>query len=593
MLFNESISISRVPCKLPNVCVVDVNGEEVVRLIGIYAPDSKTWSWDDLSHLLSKKCIVYGDFNVDIMKDGKKADILLKWAGDYFLAQALPNSPMSLRSDRVIDYAFVRGINLDIQVYNGNTTSDHLPILSVIPFKVLQQKLGKNTHWKVFSLFSEYTFSFWEENWNLSSIDSIYNDYIRFLYLLSARCSTSFYLDKYRSALPTELRSFLSYIRALSFRQIRTKCSILKKEVCFLKQIAKKELNLFFSSKLDILLRHRNSSSSSSNSFWYRSKRFLKPSSSSIHAFIDSSGQIVKESDLMCNIAADYYEEFFKASNIVRPHPYTDSPEIEYDNNDEVISEVKLDELINTVLAKKKKKSLDAHGISNYMFNFLDLNYWSLLLKLYNYSFQKSVVPSAWKDTRMILLAKKDSICPPSLTRPISLLGSFQKIGEKLFLTRFRDLLFRRGLLPDSQSGFRERFRLQTRLLLFLEDIYSLMSNSAPVCTIFVDFRTAFDQLWILVCLGKLRNLGIPSSFLNWIEAWLINRRCFIEINGSKSRWFSIEKGGPQGSVLTPTLFITYNCDMDSSLSGCISHFFADDLAGIMAGQLGINYSSQ
>ncbi|CAF3838437.1 unnamed protein product [Rotaria magnacalcarata] len=515
MLFNESISISRVPCKLPNVCVVDVNGEEVVRLIGIYAPDSKTWSWDDLSHLLSKKCIVYGDFNVDIMKDGKKADILLKWAGDYFLAQALPNSPMSLRSDRVIDYAFVRGINLDIQVYNGNTTSDHLPILSVIPFKVLQQK------------------------------------------------------------------------------QIRTKCSILKKEVCFLKQIAKKELNLFFSSKLDILLRHRNSSSSSSNSFWYRSKRFLKPSSSSIHAFIDSSGQIVKESDLMCNIAADYYEEFFKASNIVRPHPYTDSPEIEYDNNDEVISEVKLDELINTVLAKKKKKSLDAHGISNYMFNFLDLNYWSLLLKLYNYSFQKSVVPSAWKDTRMILLAKKDSICPPSLTRPISLLGSFQKIGEKLFLTRFRDLLFRRGLLPDSQSGFRERFRLQTRLLLFLEDIYSLMSNSAPVCTIFVDFRTAFDQLWILVCLGKLRNLGIPSSFLNWIEAWLINRRCFIEINGSKSRWFSIEKGGPQGSVLTPTLFITYNCDMDSSLSGCISHFFADDLAGIMAGQLGINYSSQ
>ncbi|CAF3368748.1 unnamed protein product, partial [Rotaria socialis] len=205
--------------------------------------------------------------------------------------------------------------------------------------------------------------------------------------------------------------------------------------------------------------------------------------------------------------------------------------------------------LINTVLAKKKKKSLDAHGISNYMFNFLDLNYWSLLLKLYNHSFQKSVLPSAWKDTRMILLAKKDSICLPSLTRPISLLDSFQKIGEKLFLTRFRDLLFRRGLLPDSQSGFRERFRLQTRLLLFLEDIYSLMSNSAPVCTMFVDFRAAFDQLWFLGCIGKLRNLGIPSSFLNWIEV--------------------------------------------CSLSGCINHFFADDLAGIMAGQLGINYSSQ
>ena len=114
----------------------------------------------------------------------------------------------------------------------------------------------------------------------------------------------------------------------------------------------------------------------------------------------------------------------------------------------------------------------------------------------------------------MILLAKKDSICSPSLTRPISLLDSFQKLDEKL-LTRFRDLLFRRGLLLDNQSGFRERFRLQTHLLLFLEDIYSLISSSAPVRTIFVDFRAAFAQLWFLGCISKPRNMGTPPSFLN------------------------------------------------------------------------------
>jgi hypothetical protein len=147
--------------------------------------------------------------------------------------------------------------------------------------------------------------------------------------------------------------------------------------------------------------------------------------------------------------------------------------------------------------------------------------------------------------------------------------------------------------LPDNQSGFRDGFRLQTRLLLFLEDIYSLMSNSSPISTIFVDFRAAFDQLWFLGCIGKLRNLGIPSSYLNWINTWLVNRRCFIEINGKKSRWFSIEKGGPQGSVFTPTLFITFNCDMGTALSGCVSHFYADDLAAIVAGQIGIKYTAQ
>jgi hypothetical protein len=112
-------------------------------------------------------------------------------------------------------------------------------------------------------------------------------------------------------------------------------------------------------------------------------------------------------------LAADFYENFFKKSDIVRPHPYTDSPLIDYDNVSESIPEVTLDELLLTVQAKRKKKSLDAHGISNFMFNFLDLCHWSLFLKLFNHSFQTAVLPRAWKDTRVILLAKKESICLP------------------------------------------------------------------------------------------------------------------------------------------------------------------------------------
>ena len=255
--------------------------------------------------------------------------------------------------------------------------------------------------------------------------------------------------------------------------------------------------------------------------------------------------------------------------------------------------EVTFDELVYTVQAKRKKKSLDAHGISNFMFNFLDQRHWSLFLKLFNHSFKTAFLPKAWKDTRMTLSAKKESICLPSLTRPISLIDSFLKVSERLFLSRFRDVLYRRGLLPDNQSGFREGFRLQTRLLLFLEDIYSPMANSTPVCTVFIDFRSAFDQLWHECYLSKLKRLGIPPSYLRWIEAWLLNRRCFIEFNYNKSRCFSIEKDGSKGSVLTPTLFISYHCDMGQFLSECTSHFFADDVAAVLSGQLGVRYTDQ
>jgi hypothetical protein len=105
------------------------------------------------------------------------------------------------------------------------------------------------------------------------------------------------------------------------------------------------------------------------------------------------------------------------------------------------------------------------------MFNYIAPSNWSALLNLYNLSFQTAILPTAWKDTRIILLAKKESICSPSSTRPISLIDIFLKTDERLFLTRFKDVLHRRGILPDDQAGFREQFRLQTRLLLFLEDI--------------------------------------------------------------------------------------------------------------------------
>ena len=202
-------------------------------------------------------------------------------------------------------------------------------------------------------------------------------------------------------------------------------------------------------------------------------------------------------------------------------------------------------------------------------------------------------MPSRWKDSRMLLLAKGDSICTPNQTRPISLLDAFLKIDEKLFLSRFSKVIERRGLLPDTQSGFRPKFRLQSRVLLFFQNISSLMANSSPVGTVLVDFRNAFDQLWALGCITKLKRLEIPKDYLRWIENWLDNRRAFIETKGKRSRWFQIRKGGPQGSTFTPILFITYHSDLSEFLGCCSSHLFADDLAAIMAGAIGMKFSAQ
>ena len=295
----------------------------------------------------------------------------------------------------------------------------------------------------------------------------------------------------------------------------------------------------------------------------------------------------------MANASADYYEKLFEAPVVIRPHPYVDAPPITWENALTPIPNVNYPEIINILRSRKKKKSLDIHGLSSFILDKIPRNYWHLFVKLYNYSFNEGFMLKKFKEVRMILLAKKNAICTPDQTRPISILDSFLKIQEKLFLTQFIQVLNDRGILPDNQSGFRAGYRLQTRALLPIEQLSSYMANSSPVATVFVDFKSAFDQLWFEGCIGKLSRLGIPDAYVKWIHTWLGERKARIEIQGKRSRWIDINRGGPQGSSLTPSLFISYHSDMADYVPGVISFFSADDLAAVLAGQIGLRFSDQ
>ncbi len=148
------------------------------------------------------------------------------------------------------------------------------------------------------------------------------------------------------------------------------------------------------------------------------------------------------------------------------------------------------------------------------MLKFLPKNDFLPILKIFNESFMKFSGPSYWKQVKMKLLAKKNAICIVSETRPISLLDIFLKILERLFLSRFQKVLTNRGLLHDSQSGFRSNYKLQSRVLALIDQISLLMSTSTPVSTVFIDFRQAFDQLWWTGCLGKFLSLGVPKDYV-------------------------------------------------------------------------------
>ena len=124
--------------------------------------------------------------------------------------------------------------------------------------------------------------------------------------------------------------------------------------------------------------------------------------------------------------------------------------------------------------------------------------------------------------------------------------------------------------------------------------MFSYVENRAPFARIFVvDFKYACDQLWFDGCLAKLARMGILHSYIIWIRALLTDRRAIFEIHGKKSKCIDIKRGGPQGSCFTPTLLITYHYDMAEYIPTTMSFVFADDLAVVLAGQMGIKYTEQ
>lgn len=328
MLCKPYISATRVECDIPNVCIVDVKQETSVRIVGIYAPKSKSWQWNSISLYIKDDCVLFGDFNIDLdcKKDEKFAAELMDWAESLGLSPEIPDSPTSLRSNRRIDYAFARGVQIGIQALADNTTSDHRSILSILSQECKENEMGSNTHWRVFKFFLSLTSEFWEHESQIASIETYYTNFVSLLDSLRARCTTLFPLRKYRSAIPVDLRQKLSYVRALSFQHKRTGDVALHTKIKELRRLNRAEISTLRAQRLTSTIKDRLGSSPNASHFWSNLKKNFKKTNS-LDAFIDSNDKVIRDTDSMLELAAGHYEQLFSESLVYRPHPYVDSPE--------------------------------------------------------------------------------------------------------------------------------------------------------------------------------------------------------------------------------------------------------------------------
>jgi hypothetical protein len=248
-------------------------------------------------------------------------------------------------------------------------------------------------------------------------------------------------------------------------------------------------------------------------------------------------------------------------------------------NSKEQLEGINTTEIRRIIRTLKPKKSAGCDQISNFMIKKLPISYIDCLVDCFNQCLKECNYPEVWKLAKIITLNKlKTGVPKCDQIRPISLLATHSKIFEKIVLNRVRHWAETNHITLTEQSGFRLRCSLPTRVLSIFQEIKNNMAGNIPTLAIYVDYQKAYDRVWHAALLVKLWRLEIPISMLKMLMSWLKDRKAYVVFEIESSDVFQLQIGLPEGSALSPYLFIVFHCDLIQSIGAHSGHLFTDDL---------------
>ena len=132
------------------------------------------------------------------------------------------------------------------------------------------------------------------------------------------------------------------------------------------------------------------------------------------------------------------------------------------------------------------------------------------------------------------------------------------------------------ALISDRQHGFRRNRSTGDLMAYFTEKWNQAIHGFGESKVVALDITKAFDRVWHEALVQKVSAYGVGNRFVCWLTSFLQNRSIRVVIDGYSSNFKSINAGVPQGSVLSPTLFLIFINDLLSLTANPI-YSFADD----------------
>ncbi|KAM5342922.1 hypothetical protein ACJ41O_013888 [Fusarium nematophilum] len=173
--------------------------------------------------------------------------------------------------------------------------------------------------------------------------------------------------------------------------------------------------------------------------------------------------------------------------------------------------------------------------------------------------------PRPFRTAQIVMLQKpnKSDYTQTRSWRPISLLSCLGKGLERLVARRIAHTALVQKVLSPQQIGALPKRSTIDLVSCLTHDIEHALEGRNSVATVMtLDIQGAYDSVLRKRLLLRLRDQGWPLKIIQFIGSFTDERQAYVRLENSTTDIFRTDCGLPQGSPISPILFLLYIADV-------------------------------
>jgi ribonuclease HI len=277
-------------------------------------------------------------------------------------------------------------------------------------------------------------------------------------------------------------------------------------------------------------------------------------------------------------LAQNIIQRFTSADDLVED-PLQDWEEAELNPDLDCIGEASMEEVEACTVAVRSTSP----GVDHTTVRLLSACWWSIknaVRGLFNKCLRAAYYPKAWKLAEVVMIPKpgKKDLSSCRSYRPIALISCLGKGLERLVARRMTWSALRGRLISPQQAGALPKRAATDLVAAFVNDAEWGLVTKKVTSILTLDVQGAFDAVLAKRLLQRMRLQGWPVTILRMVQHFLTDRSVRVRLEGETTEPLPLDCGTPQGSPLSPLLYLLYLAELLNQ-NRKLRFGFADDLA--------------